>query len=191
MAENKVNFGLSKLYYAVLTEGADNAWGTPVAVPGAVSITLEDNSTSTPFYADNITYYRSFANNGYSGSLELARVPENMLADIFGIEENTTDKVLYEYTGTQPKSFALMFQREGDEAPELALLYKVTPTTKPTAGSSTIEDAPTPVTVSFDFEATPLTTGATNQIGLVKASTAADTPDTVKTAWFTAVKVPA
>lgn len=191
MAENKVNFGLSNVYYAVLTEGTTNSWENPVHVPGAVSLTIDDNSTSTPFYADNITYYRSFANNGYSGTLEMARIPEAMLADIFGIEENTTDKVIYEYSNVQPKPFALLFQREGDDSAELACLYKVTPTTKPTRGTSTIEDAPSPVTQSFEFEASPLTTGATAQVGLISAMTAADTAEATKTSWFTAVKVPA
>lgn len=188
---NKVNFGLSNIYYAVLTEGSANAWRTPVHVPGAVNLTIEDNSMSKPFHADNITYYRSFANNGYSGSLELAKIPESMLADIWGIEEDSTDKVIYERTGTAPASFALLFQREGDEGPEYGLLYKVTPTTKPTIGSSTIEDSPEPVTQSFGFEATPLTTGAASQLGLISARTADDTAEATKTAWFTAVKVPA
>ena len=190
MAENRVNFGLSKVYYSVLTEGSTNSWATPVHVAGAVSLTIDDNSTSTPFYADNITYYRSFANNGYSGTLEMARIPEVMLSDVFGITENTTDKVIYEYATQQPKPFALLFQREGDDSAELAVLYKVTPTTKPTRGSSTIEDAPTPVTQSFDFEASPLTTGTTNQIGLISAMTAADTTTTTKSGWFSTVKVP-
>ena len=52
MADNgKVRFGLSKLYYAVLTEGATNAWATPVAIPGAVSMDLENNGTDNTFYA--------------------------------------------------------------------------------------------------------------------------------------------
>ena len=188
---NKVNFGLSKVHYAVLTEGTTNSWATPVSVPGAVSLTIDDNSSSNPFYADNITYYRSFANNGYSGTLELAKVPEAMLSDIWGITESTSDKVIYEYKGTAPAPFALLFQREGDTDPEMAVLYKVTPTSKPTFGSSTIEDSPEPVTVSFEFEATPLTTGTTSQLGLISARTAADTTTTTKNAWFTSVKVPA
>lgn len=188
---NKVNFGLSKVHYAILTEGATNSWATPVAVPGAVSLTIDDNSSSNPFYADNITYYRSFANNGYSGTLELAKVPEAMLSDVWGIAEDSTDKVIYERTGSAPAPFALLFQREGDDDAEMAVLYKVTPTSKPTFGSSTIEDSPEPVTVSFEFEATPLTTGAASQVGLISARTADDTAAATKTAWFTSVKVPA
>lgn len=191
MAENKVRFGLKNVYYAVLTEGDTNSWETPVAVKGAVAITLDDNSTSNPFYADNITYYRTFANNGYSGSLEMALIPESMLADIWGIEEDSTAKVIYEKTGIQPKPFALLFEVDGDQDSELNVLYRVLPTSKPNAGSSTIEDTPTPVTQTFNFEALPLVTGSASQLGLIKARTAADTPTATRTSWFTAVNVPA
>lgn len=190
MAENKVNFGLSNVYYAILTEGDTNSWATPVKVPGAVSLTLDDSSASSPFYADNVIYYQSFANNGYTGSLEMARIPEQMLADVWGIEENATDKVIYERANVQPKPFALLFQREGDDDSELVLIYRVIPTSKPTAGSSTIEDSPTPVTQSFEFNAPPLVTGAASQLGLVKATTGSNTPAATKTAWFSAVTVP-
>lgn len=191
MAENKVRFGLKNVYYAVLTEGATNAWATPVHVAGAVSLTLDDASSSNPFYADNITYYRTFANNGYTGSLEMALIPEAMLADIWGIEENATDKIIYEKTGVQPKPFALLFEVDGDQDSELNLLYRVLPTSKPNAGSSTIEDSPSPITQTFNIEALPLVTGAEAQLGLIKARTAEDTPAATRTAWFTSVHVPA
>ena len=190
MAENKVNFGIENVYYSVLTEGTTNSWATPVHVPGAVSITLDSNTTSTPFYADNITYYSSFANNGYTGTLEMARIPESMLKDIWGIEENNTDKVIYEKSGIQPKPFALLFEKDGDQQDDLYCLYRVIPTSKPSEGTSTIEDSATPVTQSFDFNALPLVTGTTNQLNLISVRSAADTKTTTRNAWYTTVKVP-
>ena len=117
--------------------------------------------------------------------------PESMLADIWGIEEDSTSKVIYEKTGIQPKPFALLFEVDGDQDSELNVLYRVLPTSKPNAGSSTIEDTPTPVTQTFNFEALPLVTGTASQQGLIKARTAADTPTATRTSWFTAVNVPA
>ena len=70
MAENKVRFGLKNVYYAKLTEGSTNSFATPVAVPGAVSMTLDSNVANGTFYADNISYYTTFSNNGYTGTLE-------------------------------------------------------------------------------------------------------------------------
>lgn len=190
MAENKVNFGIENVYYAVLTEGTTNSWATPVHVPGAVSITLDSNTTSTPFYADNITYYSSFANNGYTGTLEMARIPESMLKDIWGIEEDNTDKVIFEKSGVQPKPFALLFEKDGDQQDDLYCLYRVIPTSKPTEGTSTIEDSATPVTQSFEFNALPLVTGTTKQLNLISVRTAADTTTTTRNAWYSGVKVP-
>lgn len=191
MAANKVRFGLKNVHYAVLTEGDTNSFATPVAVPGAVSMTLESNVANGSFYADNITYYKTFANNGYTGTLEMALINDAMLQDVFGMEVDATTKMLYEVSGVQPKPFALMFQIEGDQEAELNVLYRVVPTSKPTAGSQTVEENVEPVTQSFDFEALPLVTGSADQIGLVKARTTEETTAAVKSAWFTEVQIKA
>ncbi len=190
MAENKVRFGLKNVHYAVLTEGATNAWATPVAVPGAVTLDLEGEVASEPFYADNVTYFQTFTNNGYTGTLEMAKISEAMLADIWGIEADANG-VIREQTGVQPKPFALLFEIDGDADQELNVLYRCIPSGKPTAGSQTTEDTASPVTQSFEFSALPLVTGSAAQLGHIKARTGSGTSEAIKTAWFTAVNVPA
>lgn len=190
MAENKVRFGLKNVYYAVLTEGTDstnNSWATPVAVKGAVSLTLDSNGTDGTFYADNVAYYKTFANNGYTGTLEMARIPDSMYEDVWGF--TTTSGVMYEATGTQPKAFALLFQIEGDETAELNVFYRVVPTSKPSVGSQTVEEQVEPVTQSFDFEALPLVTGPAYQNGMIKARTTDTTATAVRSAWFSGVTI--
>lgn len=189
MAENKVRFGLSNVHYAILTEGSTNAWGTPVKVPGAVNITVDANVASNDFYADNVTYYRTFANNGYNCTLEMARISDAMMADIWGIEADNGG-VIREKSGVEPKPFALMFQVEGDQDEELYLFYRCLPSSKPSEGSQTTEESAEPVTQSFDFSALPLVTGAANQLGLIKARTSDSVSETVRSGWFTAVNVP-
>ena len=194
MAENKVRFGLKNVYYAVLTESTDgtaNTYATPVAVPGAVSLTLNSNGTDGTFYADNVAYYKTFANNGYTGELEMARINDAMLQDVWGMDLDATSKVLYEKTGIQPKPFALLFQIEGDQDEELNCFYRVVPTSKPSAGSQTVAEEVKPVTQTFEFEALPLVTGPASQAGLIKARTSESTPDTTKNAWFSSVLLPA
>lgn len=193
MAENKVRFGLKNVFYAVLTESSDNtanSYATPVAVPGAVSITLDSNGTDGTFYADNVAYYKTFANNGYSGELEMARISDAMLQDVWGMDLDSTSKVLYEKTGIQPKPFALLFQVEGDQAEELNLYYRVVPTSKPSAGSQTVAEEVEPVTQTFSFDALPLVAGPATQAGLIKARSTDATPTATKSAWFTAVTFP-
>ena len=72
----KVKYGLSNVYYAIFNE-EDGTYGTPVAIPGAVSLSLDQEGETTPFRADNIDYWTSVSNNGYSGSIEVALVPDS------------------------------------------------------------------------------------------------------------------
>ena len=52
MTGNKVQFGLKKLYYATITDsGTALAYGTPVALPGAVSMTAAPTGESEEFEA--------------------------------------------------------------------------------------------------------------------------------------------
>jgi len=192
MAENKVRFGLKNVYYAKLTESSDNTnntFATPVAVPGAVSMTLDSNGTDGTFYADNVAYFKTFANNGYTGTLEMARINDSMLKDIWGMTLDATSKILYEENDVQPKPFALMFQVEGDVEEELNVFYRVVPTSKPSMGSQTIGEQVEPVTQSFDFEALPLVTGPSYQKGKIKGRTTDSTTTAVRSAWFSTVQI--
>lgn len=191
MSENKVRFGLSNVHYAVLTEGSSNVWAAPVAVPGAVSLTIDANVASSDFYADNVAYYRTFANNGYTCTLEMAKITEAMLSAIWGIAADGTG-VIREKTGVEPKPFALLFQVEGDQDAEHYLLYRCLPSSKPSEGSSTTgEGGAEPQTQSFDFSALPLVTGAASQKGLIKAKTGSTASTAVISGWYSAVNVPA
>lgn len=185
MAENKVRFNLKNVHYAVLTEtqttsGVSYSWATPVAVPGAVSLDLAAEGETSPFYADGIVYYRSISNNGYSGSLEMARYPDQMLEDVWGDTLGSTSKVLTEKSNTNPKSFALLYQIDGDADEEYYVLYNVSGT-RPNVGSATTEDTKEPQTQTSDIAAIPLGDYR------VMARTTSDTPSGTKSGWFSSV----
>lgn len=183
MPENKVRFNLKNVHYAVLTETNNGlTWATPVHVPGAVSLDLAAEGETSPFYADGIVYYRSIANNGYSGTLEMARIPVQMYQDIWGDTLGSTSKVLTENATTEPKSFALLYQIDGDADEEYYCLYNVSGT-RPNIGSATTEDTKEPQTQSTDIAAIPLSDGR------VMARTTADTPTATKSGWFNTVFV--
>ncbi len=87
---NKVKYGLSNVHYAVATEvGGVITYGTPVAIKGAVNLSLDAQGDETNFYADDSKYYNTFSNTGYSGDLEVAKFPESFYADIFGYTSDT------------------------------------------------------------------------------------------------------
>ena len=186
MAENKVRFNLKNVHYALLTETVNTSgqtvysWGTPKAVKGAVSLDLSQEGEVSPFYADGIVFYRSISNNGYSGSLEMARFSDEMMKDVWGDTLGTTSKVLTENANTNAKAFALLFEVDGDADEEYYCLYNVKGT-RPNIGSQTNEESKDPQTQSSDITAIPLADGR------ILARTTANTPTATKTAWWTTV----
>ena len=187
---NKVRFGLKNVYYAILTE-SDNAapsYGTPKKLLGAVSLDLTQDGSTNSFYADNIEFFRTEADNGYTGSLELARISDEALKDIWGFGYDSTNKLIYEDSGKDPKPFALLFQVEGDANADLYVLYKCY-ASRPNIGSTTInENGKEPQTQTIDLAARPLpdpTSGVLN--GKVYLRTDESTSTSIKQGWFSAV----
>lgn len=177
-SENKVQFNLKNVHYAMFEKEVDTpSWSTPVAVPGAVSLSLEQQGELTKFYADGIVYWQSSSNNGYEGDLEMARFPDKMRQDVWGEELVETDNVLIENANVQPKSFALLFQIDGDQTNNLYCLYNCN-ATRPSVAGSTTNETKEPQTETCTISAVPLANGN------VKASTTATTTDEVRNNWF-------
>lgn len=179
--ENKVQFNLKNVHYAPMTAtGETPAWGTPVKVPGAVSLSLEQQGELTKFYADGIVYWQSSSNNGYEGDLEMAMFPDQMLIDIWNMEKAATDNVLIENAFKEPVPFALLFQIDGDKEDRLYCLYNCS-ATRPSVGGQTTTETKEPQTQSCTISAAPL------ESGNIMAKTCADTEESVITNWFTKV----
>ena len=125
MANNKVKFGLKNVHYALLTVSEDGAvsFSTPVPIPGAVSMSLSPQGETETFYADDIAYYVSTANNGYQGDLEIALLPDSFRTDVLREVEDETDHVLVEKSTAEPQPFALLYQFTGDQQASLRVLY--------------------------------------------------------------------
>ena len=81
---NKVKFGLKNVHYAPLTVGEEGeiTFRTPVAIPGAVNLSMDAQGDPSTFYADDMAYYVTTANDGYSGTLEIALIPDSFRKDI-------------------------------------------------------------------------------------------------------------
>lgn len=182
VTENKVRFGLKNVHYAIMSSAG--TYSTPVAVPGAVSLDMSPSGDTNRFYADNIAYYVTAANQGYEGTLEMAKIPDQMLEDIWGYTLGNTSKVLTESAFAEPATFALLFQIDGDQNNDHFVIYACTGA-RPNIGSQTIEATKEPRTQTIDITAAPRTDGK------VFAKTTKDTPSGTITAWYTSVFVEA
>lgn len=148
---NKVKFGLEQVHIAF--KNADG-YETPQAIPGAVNLAMNPEGGETAFYADNRKYYSRFTNNGYSGTLEMALVPQDILAEMLGWEVD--DKgMLVEVADGQPKEFALLGQVLGDERNRRFVYYSCV-ASRPADNAATTTDTATPSTETLNITILPI-----------------------------------
>lgn len=182
---NKVKYNLKNVHAAKLTKTEDGkyTYATPQPIPGAVSISLDAEGDSSPFYADGIVYFRSTANNGFSGDLEIALIPEWFRTDIL---KETLDKngVLIESSKvTEMEKFALLFEFDGDVRCIRHVLYNCT-ASRPSIESETKEDTIEPGTEKLSLTADP------REDGLVKSRTGDTTSEATYNDWYKQVYIP-
>lgn len=152
---NKVKFGLSNVHIAPITAESSSGYtyGTIFAIPGAVSLSLDRAGDETEFYADNIKYFNESANQGYTGSLEMALFTEEFRTQILN-EVVDSNGALIEDATRGTTGFALGFQIDGDRANRRFWYYNVM-ANRPSNSSSTIESTKEPQTETVDITAAP------------------------------------
>ena len=184
MANNKVKFNLWNVYYAPLLTNTTSKieYGTPIAIPGAVSLSLDPTGENNPFYADGVEYYTISNNMGYSGDLEIALIPESFRVDILK-ESRDNNNVLIENKDINVGKFALLFRFDGDIRAINHVMYNCS-VSRPKIGSKTNEESKEVQTETLTISAKPLVKG------YVKAKTGDSTPQTVYDNWFKSVYLP-
>lgn len=152
VTNNKVKFGLSKVHIFPITQDDESGtkYGEGFALPGAVTLSLDPEGSSDPFYADDVVYYISNANNGYSGSLEVALINDDFYTKILGFKSDTKTGLLVESVDDTPTEFAMAFQFKGDKNATRHILYRCK-ASRPKIEGETKADSVTPKTESFDF----------------------------------------
>ena len=156
MSQNKVTFGLEKVHIAFFDDSnpSQPAWETPIPIPGAVRFTPTAVGETTNFYADNTLYFSYTANNGYSAELEMANVPDAILAEMLGweIDENGA---LIEVSDAIPKHFALMGQIQGDKRNRRFVYYDCI-ASRPAKERTTKAESITPTTDVLNLTISPI-----------------------------------
>lgn len=180
---NKVEFGLSNLYvgtYTVAGNG-DVTLGTPYHQKGAVSLTLDPESDSNDFYADNVKYWSGYSDNGFTGSIEVAKFDSDFKTQFLGYRALTDGGIAQIKNAVLPSVY-VMWQAEGDVEARRCIMYGVS------LGAisreyNTIEESKEPVTESIDITVT-----GDNGTGIVLTSY--KPADTGYSTLFTAPPVP-
>ena len=181
---NKVKYNLKNAHYALLTVAEDGSvtYGTPVSLPGSVSLSLDANGEPENFYADGIAYYVINNNMGYEGDLELALIPESFRTDVLN-EKLDSKGVLIENSDVELASFALLFEFDGDVKHIRHVMFNCS-ASRPGIEGKTNEDTKEVQTETLTIKATPLSSG------IVKAKTGNTTDETTYNDWYKTVYVP-
>lgn len=178
---NKIKYGLRNVYYAVATTGTGGAitYATPVAIPGAVNLSLSAEGETTPFYADDIIYWQGASNNGYSGTLEIALIPDSFKTGVL-LETTDATGVYCEDASKTPKEFALLFEFQGDDKATRHAMLRCT-CSRPDVTGATKEASIEPQTETLNISCLPRISDQ-----LVKLS-CPETATTAYTSWYSAV----
>lgn len=185
---NKVKFGLKNVHYAKVTfEDVDGysvpTFDTPKRIPGAVNLSMEAQGDENTFYADDTAYYTTVANNGYSGDLEVAKIPDSFRIDILN-EVQAENGMIIEDADAGVNPFALLFEFKGDANRTRHVLYYCN-ATRPSVEGSTTEQSAEPQTETITISALPLPIDSNGKM-VVKAK--CNEGDGAYENWYTAVQ---
>ena len=153
---NKVKYGLKNAHYALLTIAEDGTvtYGKPIPIPGSVSLTMDAQGDTSTFYADNMAYFVTAANDGYSGTFEVALIPDQFRQDVLHETMDEAAQVLVENINNQPSPFALLFEFDGDKKVPRHVLYNCT-CPRPSVSGGTTTNTKEPSTETRNLTASP------------------------------------
>ncbi len=178
---NKVKYGLRNVHYAVITNTAGViTYGTPVAIPGAVNLSLDAKGDKVEFYADDSLYFGTEANNGYEGDLEIALIPDAFKTAVLKFKTGASG-ALFEDANALPVPFALLFEFNGDVERTRHAMYNVL------AGRPKVESSTKGESIDVKTDVLSLVAAPALDSGIVKGSF--KPADTNYATFFTTVQV--
>lgn len=189
--KNKVKFGLKNVHVATATfdDNGYPTFATPKRILGAVNLSLDKEGDPTKFYADDSDYYDINNNNGYSGDLEIAMIPEWFRTDILG-DIKDSNGVLIENADAPTVYFALLFEFTGDANGIRHVLYKNS-VSRPKIEGKTKEDSVEVKTDVLTLSSVFCKFNVNGQdIMTPKSKTDENTTDATYNNWYNTVYVP-
>lgn len=162
--KNIVEFGLSEVHIGTYEVGPTGTvtLGQAYKVPGAVELGLDPSTETSEFMADNVKYYVDYQDNGFEGSLEMARFTDEFKVKFLGYTKLTDGGIALLKGAKKPKVY-IAFQGEGDAQSRRCILYNVA-LSSIKAKHKTVEKGKDPQTQSIDITVT-----GDNATGIVRA----------------------
>lgn len=150
---NKVKFGLKNVHvFPIIKDSADGVeFGDVINIPGAVNLSLDAEGEANEFYADDTVYWAEYSNNGYSGELEIALIPEEYEVQILGHKRDQNGAII-ESIDDKSIPYALAFEFNGDKNKTRHIMYHVT-SSRPSVQGHTVETQKTPTTDTLSLKA--------------------------------------
>lgn len=183
----KVKYGLKNVFYALATiaQNGSATYATPKRLPGAVSMSVEPAGEQITFYADDIAYFISGGNTGYTGTLEVALITDDFRKDCLS-EDNSVTGVLIEKSDGVSKPFALIFEFTTDDKAQKYVLYNCI-ASRPNVASNTKAESTEVSTETINITASSIYNAALDA-NIVKAK--ADETASAYATWSSAVWQP-
>ena len=150
--KNKVEYGLKNVHVGTYTVNESTGvvtMGTPYKLPGAVKLALDPETEEIKSYADDVVYYSDYSDNGFSGSLEMMRFPDEYKLKFCGFIELDDGGIAQSKYATLPKLY-IAFEGDGDAEKRRGILYNVSASV-PKREHATREGSKEPVTESCDL----------------------------------------
>lgn len=180
---NKIQFGLKNVHLAVITETADETtgkvtytYGTPKALPGAVSLARDINGSSDDEYADDGVWAQLFNDNGYDGDLELEILPDWFYTDVMNWKKDKNG-VIHEDPNVAPNKFALLYEFTNDVKSRRMVDYYCS-VNRPGRNGETKQDTISPQHSTITIASRPRQDGATH------AFSSMDVNETTYNTWY-------
>ena len=125
---NKVTFGLENVYIGTYTEsGGTVTLGTPYHQAGAVNLEVSPEGDDYTFYADNVAYFSQYLDNGFSGSLEVAKFDDSFKTQFLGYQAGgQTNGGIAQIKGAVKPACYLVWEFRGDSKHRRVIAYNVT-----------------------------------------------------------------
>lgn len=184
--KEKVVYGLKNVHWALVEATDDGAvtFSTPIRIDGSTTMGLSQEGDLVEFYADDVLYYSTVVNNGYSGDTEFAIIPDDFRKEVLG--EIVDEKgVQFEVADAKPKQIAILAEFDTDVIAKRICLYNVM-CKRPDISSETKKSGVDVKTQKLSITARPIKIG--DRL-IVKSSTTAGTDPTTFDNWFKAVHV--